>query len=79
MRDTDALVDELLAYRRITSERGTETYAAPSGRHDDLLVALALAVWLTENRPIPDPNLPTVFVDRGEIPGIVAMGEGVLD
>ncbi len=79
MRDTDALIDELLDYRRITNERGTETYAAASGRHDDLVLALSLALWLTENRSLPDPSLPTVLVDRGEIPGIVAMGEGLLD
>ncbi len=77
MRDTDALIEELLTYhRRIISENGTETFSAPSGGHDDLVIALSLALWLTENRSLPDPSLPTVLVDRGEIPGIVAMGDG---
>jgi hypothetical protein len=79
MDHTEALIEELLTYRRITSEHGTETYSAPSGRHDDLVIALSLALWLTQNRPLPDPNLPTVYVPRGDIPGIVRMGEGVFD
>jgi Terminase RNaseH-like domain len=78
MRDTEALLDELLAYRRTTTERGMDTYSAASGRHDDLVLALSLALWLAENRLMPDPNVPTVFVPRGDIPGIVAMGEGLL-
>jgi hypothetical protein len=79
MSDTDALVDELLTYRRTTSERGTDTYSAPSGHHDDRLLALTLAIWLTEHRPAPNPNRRNVYWDRGEIPGIVRMGEGLLE
>jgi hypothetical protein len=77
MRHTNALVDELLAYRRTTNERGTDTYAAASGSHGDLVIALSLALWLAENRPIRDPNLPTISVPKGDIPGIVPMGESL--
>ena len=61
------------------SEHGTETYSAPSGRHDDLVLALSLALWLAENRPLPDPDMWTSTFTRGDIPGIVRMGEGTLD
>jgi hypothetical protein len=78
MNDTDALIEELLAYRRITNDRGTDTYTAAAGSHDDLVLALSLALWLTENRPIRDPNLPAISTPQGDIPGIVTMGEGLL-
>jgi hypothetical protein len=74
MRDTDELIEELLTYPRIISEHGTDTYTAPSGGHDDLVLALSLALWLAENRPIPNPDMWTCWVDRSNIAGIVTMG-----
>lgn len=70
MRDTPALEDELLAYRRSISDHGADTYTAPIGTHDDLVLALSLALWTAEKRPatrssayrpirIPDMWLPT--------------------
>jgi hypothetical protein len=50
MRQTDTLIEELLAYRRTTSEGGNDSYAAASGSHDDLVMALALALWTAENK-----------------------------
>src|SRR3954466_1522014 len=50
MKDTEAHLDELLSYRRTTNERGYDTYSAPSGSHDDLVLALSLALWTAENR-----------------------------
>src|SRR5262249_3349048 len=32
-----ALVDELVAFRRTTNENGYDTYSAPPGEHDDLI------------------------------------------
>ncbi|HEY2209216.1 MAG TPA: hypothetical protein VGH26_07980, partial [Gaiellaceae bacterium] len=74
MKDTEALLDELLAYRRTTNERGYDTYSAPSGSHDDLVLALSLALWTAENRnpathryQISNParlRLPTIDVTR---------------
>lgn len=59
------------------TEHGNDTYGSSAGQHDDLLLALSLALWLTENRRIHDHNQNTTYVPLGDIPGIVAMGEGV--
>lgn len=78
MRHADALIDELLTYRRLISENGTETYTAPSGRHDDLVLALSLALWLARKRPVnPYLNRSCDVVPRGDIPGIIPMGQGI--
>ena len=42
----------------ITNERGTDTYAAASGRHDDLVLALSLALWLPRTGHSPTPACP---------------------
>jgi hypothetical protein len=78
MEATPTLVDELLSFKRSSTEHGHTTYGAESAQHDDLVLALSLAIWLIDNRPSPDPNLPTVSWDRGEIEGIVPMGAGIL-
>ena len=36
---------ELQAFRVTLTARGRDTYAARSGEHDDLVLAVALAVW----------------------------------
>jgi hypothetical protein len=53
MHDTNALIEELLAYRRITTDHGHDTYQAASGTHDDLVLALSLALWTAEHKPLP--------------------------
>ena len=58
MRDTQKLIDELLDYRRSTTLRGNDTYAAASGKHDDLVLALSLALWTAENRRPPARYYP---------------------
>jgi hypothetical protein len=55
MRDTPTLSDELLAYRRTLNECGYYTYQAASGSHDDLVLALSLALWTAEHKRIPSP------------------------
>ncbi len=40
-----ALMDELRAFKVRFTARGRDTYAARSGEHDDLVMAVALAVW----------------------------------
>ena len=64
MRETKRLNDELSAYRRTTNERGTDTYAAAAGSHDDLVLAL-------QPRPGPqntvDPRAPNL--DTAASPG----------
>jgi hypothetical protein len=45
LRDAGALVDELMRMRATFSEAGHERFGASAGAHDDLVVAVALAVW----------------------------------
>jgi hypothetical protein len=78
MPETSTLIDELLSYHHDLTEHGNDTYNAGHGQHDDLVLALSLALWLAANRRIRNPNQVNVAWDRGDIPGIVAMGEGVL-
>ena len=42
----DILIDELRNYGRSIKESGTEIFNARSGEHDDLVLALSLAVWM---------------------------------
>jgi terminase large subunit-like protein len=77
MPETPTLIDELLSYHHDLTEHGNDTYSAGAGQHDDLVIALSLALWLALNRRIRNPNQVSVAWDRGSIPGIVAMGEGV--
>lgn len=48
---TDQLVNELEAFEITATPKGTVTYAAPQGIHDDMVISLALA-WLGANRPV---------------------------
>ena len=43
--DWEALRDELQAMEQTVKESGTVSYSAPEGHHDDLVVALSLAVF----------------------------------
>ncbi len=40
-----ALVSELQAFQVQLTAKGRDTYAAHSGEHDNLLLAVTLAVW----------------------------------
>jgi Terminase RNaseH-like domain len=54
--DTPALIHELLNFRVKTSDSGHKTYeAAGSREHDDLVLALSLALWTAEQRPASIP------------------------
>ena len=44
----DALLDELAGFEEKITARGHDIYAAASGEHDDLVLAVALAVWAAE-------------------------------
>ena len=50
------LIDELLSYQYTRNEHGYNTYGASAGQHDDLVIALSLALWLTTKHRIPNPN-----------------------
>ena len=44
-RNLERLIYELKIYRRSLTTSGSVTFAAPSGEHDDTVIALALANW----------------------------------
>jgi hypothetical protein len=55
-----ALVDELLSFRASITAQGRDTFGADGTSHDDLVIALALAVWYgrqTERRPATSPTV----------------------
>src|SRR5262245_53430343 len=52
LTEAGALKDELKDFRRKLSDAGRATYAARTGRHDDLVLAIAIAAWWA-NRPPP--------------------------
>jgi hypothetical protein len=67
--ETRALIDELIDYRRTTSETAHDSYGpATSSGHDDLLLALSLAIWTGEHEPVPRRYRPSV--PKGRIPGV---------
>lgn len=49
LRDAGALADELKDFRRKVSDAGRATYAARTGAHDDLVLAVAIALWFATN------------------------------
>ena len=46
---------ELLAFRGEMSSQGRARFEAAQGEHDDLIMAVAQAVWWAESRPKPQP------------------------
>lgn len=60
LSEANALAEELKDFRRKTSSVGRFSYDARTGRHDDRLIAAALALWVHVGRPIP----PTPYVGR---------------
>ena len=51
LADAPALRDELKDFARKVSEAGRVTYSARSGAHDDLVLAVAIALFAAVNRP----------------------------
>jgi hypothetical protein len=49
--DADALREELRDFRRHVSTAGRFTFEARTGRHDDLVLAVALALWHFTGKP----------------------------
>jgi hypothetical protein len=44
--DADALKEELKDFKRKISEAGRATYSARVGAHDDLVLSVAIALWM---------------------------------
>jgi hypothetical protein len=51
LSEADAMKDELQDFRRKLSDAGRATYAARTGRHDDLVLAVAIAAWWASRPP----------------------------
>ncbi len=45
LTDAGALAEELKDFRRKVSEAGRATYNARTGKHDDLILSIAIALW----------------------------------
>ena len=64
--DTHQLVRELRSYRIKIADNGYDRYEpAGSQDHDDLLLALSLALWLAERKPF---RYATILKPTGTIP-----------
>jgi hypothetical protein len=48
--EASALAEELKDFRRHLSTAGRATYQARTGKHDDLVLAVAIAVWWATER-----------------------------
>jgi len=58
LTDAGALADELKDFRRKVSDVGRASYAARTGKHDDLVLATAIAVWVAAGKGrVPDPSV----------------------
>ena len=58
-----ALMSELQAFRRKVTGAGRAAYGATAGAHDDLIIAVALAVWwsdVADRRAETAPNVVTL-------------------
>lgn len=44
-RELEVLIEELQIFEYVITKSGNITYQAPEGKHDDCVIALALAVW----------------------------------
>jgi hypothetical protein len=51
LSEATAMKDELLDFRRKLSDAGRATYAARTGAHDDLVLAVAVACWWISRPP----------------------------
>jgi hypothetical protein len=48
----NVLIQELQTFEVSISESGFDSYNARTGQHDDLVLSLALALWLGQNEPV---------------------------
>jgi hypothetical protein len=59
------LIDELESFQYSVLDSGTVRSGAPSGQHDDCVIALALAAW--QVRDLSSPNFTVAWLEDGEI------------
>jgi hypothetical protein len=66
--EAEILVAELQNFRYEITRSGNDTYAAwREGDHDDLVLALALAVWALQKTTPPSPAYPTPRLYAGRV------------
>jgi hypothetical protein len=56
LADAAAMAEELKDFRRKVSDAGRSSYAARTGSHDDLVLAVAIAIWWFNEPPPPVPT-----------------------
>lgn len=52
LTDAGALAEELKDFRRKVSDAGRATYNARTGKHDDLILSIAIALWWAKRPPV---------------------------
>jgi hypothetical protein len=68
LAESETLIEELQNFRYEITRSGNDTYAAwREGDHDDLVLAVALAVWVAQKTPPPSPAYPTPEVHTGNL------------
>ena len=55
--ESETMKAELLDFRRHLGAAGRATYAARTGKHDDLVLAVAIAAWWLRRPDLPTPEL----------------------
>jgi hypothetical protein len=66
--EAETLVAELQNFRYEITRSGNDTYAAwREGDHDDLVLAVALAVWALKKTSPPSPDYPTPDLYTGRV------------
>lgn len=60
--ETPTLIKELQNYRVKVTPAANETFSAREGEHDDLVLALALALWDADRQPPKIQQFPTLLV-----------------
>ena len=63
--EAGALKDELIDFQRKVSNAGRFTYSARVGRHDDLILSIAIGLWAAAGRPV---QLPAMYGTYGMFP-----------
>lgn len=75
LSEASAMGDELKDFRRKVSAAGRYSYEARVGRHDDLVLAVAIGLWAIVGRPKPSyPSSTTYSFSRGNPPRIIDFG-----
>jgi hypothetical protein len=67
LTEAGAMAEELKDFRRKVSDAGRSTYAARTGRHDDLVLAVAIGCWWI-SRPPPTQAIFGTYGQTGGIP-----------